>query len=238
MADVNGGASARRALFVVAKQPAAGQTKTRLCPPLRAEQAAALYAAFLADTLDIMRRVQGVRRAIAYLPEGAEAYFRKLAPEMDLLLQQGETLGERLDQLITQALAAGATQVVVMDSDSPTLPPAYVAQAFDLLGGDADAVFGPCHDGGYYLVGMKRPLPALLREVQMSTRSVLADTLAIAQRESVHVALLPPWYDVDTGEELAHLAGELHSADSATAQQTRRQVESMMRVSTGYGSIG
>jgi glycosyltransferase A (GT-A) superfamily protein (DUF2064 family) len=100
---MNGDAGARRALFVVAKQPAAGQTKTRLCPPLHGEQAAALYAAFLADTLAIMRRVPGVRRAIAYLPAGAEAYFRNLAPEMELRLQQGETLGERLDNRLRGA---------------------------------------------------------------------------------------------------------------------------------------
>ena len=196
MADVNGKNGApialnhattpplalRRALYVVAKQPAAGQTKTRLCPPLRGEEAAALYASFLADTLDIMRRVPGVRCGIAYLPHGAEAYFGKLAPEMELVLQQGESLGERLDWLITQALMNGAAQAVVMDSDSPTLPAEYVARAFDLLDGDVDAVFGPCRDGGYYLVGMKRPLPALLREVQMSTPTVLADTLALAAR--------------------------------------------------------
>lgn len=221
---VSGG---RRALYVVAKQPAPGQTKTRLCPPLHGEQAAQIYASFLADTLEIMRRVPGVHCGIAYLPAGAEGYFGSLAPEMELIPQQGESLGERLDRLITEALAGGATQAVVMDSDSPTLPPAYVAHAFELLDGDVDAVFGPCWDGGYYLVGMKRPLPALLREVQMSTPTVLADTLAIAVREGVRVALLPPWYDVDTGEELAHLAQELHTADDGTAQHTRRQLAAL-----------
>jgi hypothetical protein len=97
-----------------------------------------------------------------------------------LHLQQGESLGERLDQLITQALAA-RRNAVVMDSDSPTLPPDYVAQAFDLLDrATRTQSLVPCRDGGYYLVGMARPLPALLHEVQMSTSTVLADTLAIA----------------------------------------------------------
>jgi hypothetical protein len=102
-----------------------------------------------------------------------------------------------------------------------------VAQAFDLLESGADAVFGPCHDGGYYLVGMRRPLPALLCEVQMSTPTVLADTLAIAAREGVRVALLPPWYDVDTGDELAHLAHELRTAPEATAPHTRRRLAAL-----------
>jgi hypothetical protein len=222
----------RRALYVVAKQPAAGQTKTRLCPPLRGEEAALLYASFLADTLDIMRSVPGVQRGIAYLPHDAEGFFADLASDMELLPQQGVSLGERLDHLITSFLAGSvsgsvsgsAAQVVVMDSDSPSLPPAYVAQAFDLLDRGADAVFGPCHDGGYYLVGMRRPLPSLLCEVQMSTPTVLADTLAIAARQGVSVALLPPWYDVDTGSELAYLAHELRTAPTATARHTRRQL--------------
>ncbi|MFO7634982.1 MAG: TIGR04282 family arsenosugar biosynthesis glycosyltransferase [Caldilinea sp.] len=231
-------ATLRRALFVVAKQPAAGQTKTRLCPPLRGEEAAVLYSAFLADTLDIMRSVPDVHCGIAYLPHGAEAYFRTLAPEMTLYLQQGESLGERLAHLITQALENGAAQAVVMDSDSPTLPPAYVAQAFDLLDGGADAVFGPCRDGGYYLVGMTRPLPTLLREVQMSTPTVLADTLAIAAREGVRVALLPEWYDVDTGEELAHLTHELHQVAATTAQHTRRGLAALAWSANGDDRTG
>jgi rSAM/selenodomain-associated transferase 1 len=229
--DLAGNGTARtglhQALYVVAKQPAAGQTKTRLCPPLRGEEAAALYACFLADTLDIMRGVPGVRCGIAYLPHGAESYFCGLAPEMDLVLQQGACLGERLDHLISTALQEGAAQVVVMDSDSPTLPATYVAQAFAALNGEVygeiDAVFGPCHDGGYYLVGARRPISTLLREVTMSTPTVLADTLAIARRDGVRVALLPSWYDVDTGEELAHLARELHTTP-ALAQHTRRQL--------------
>lgn len=238
MAREGSGTTGRRALFVVAKQPAAGQTKTRLCPPLRGEEAAALYAAFLADTLDIMRRVPDVRCGIAYLPAGAEAYFRTLAPEMTLHLQQGASLGERLDHLLTQALEDGAAQAVVMDSDSPTLPPDYVAQAFDLLDRGADAVFGPCHDGGYYLVGMVRPLPALLREVQMSTPTVLADTLAIAAREGVRVALLPAWYDVDTGEELAHLTHELHTVAATTAHHTRHTLATLAWSANGDGRTG
>ena len=227
-------AGRRRALYVVAKQPAAGQTKTRLCPPLNGEEAASLYSAFLADTLDIMRSVPGVQRGIAYLPHDARSYFHSLAPEMDLLLQQGETLGERLDALITHALANGAIQAVVMDSDSPTLPPEYVAQAFEMLDGGADAVFGPCRDGGYYLVGMARPLPALPREVQMSTPTVLVDTLAIAARDGARVALLPEWYDVDTGAELSHLAQELRRANKTMAQHTRRSLAALAWSPNGH----
>ena len=211
-----------KALFVVAKQPAAGQTKTRLCPPLDGATAAALYECFLRDTLALMMQVAGVQRSIAYLPEDADGYFRDLAPAMGLTPQRGADLGARLDQLLTDALAGGAQQAVVMDSDSPTLPAAYIAQAFALLDGPYDVVIGPCDDGGYYLIGLKQPQPRLFHEVTMSTPTVVRDTLAIAAELGLQIALLPTWYDVDTVAELARLRQEFAEAAPEIAPQTRR----------------
>jgi rSAM/selenodomain-associated transferase 1 len=212
--------SMHRSLLVVAKRPAAGQTKTRLCPPLTAEAAAALYECFLRDTLDIMRAVPGVERGIVYLPAEAGDYFSALAPDMALTLQRGADLGERLARLLDAALATGAAQAVVMDSDSPTLPPAYIAGAFARLDGPDDIVLGPCDDGGYYLIGLKRPQPRLLREVQMSTPFVVRDTLALADALGLRVGLLPTWYDVDTAGELARLRAELAASDEGVARHT------------------
>jgi rSAM/selenodomain-associated transferase 1 len=211
----------QRMLMVVAKQPAAGQTKTRLCPPLSSEAAAALYACFLRDTLDVMRQVPDVGRGIVYLPEAAGDYFSALAPDMQLSLQQGSDLGERLDHLLTAALEAGASQAVVMDSDSPTLPADYLVQAFAALAGPSDVVLGPCEDGGYYLIGLKCPQPRLLRDVQMSTPTVVRDTLVLAEQLGLKVTLLPTWYDVDTVAELDRLRAELNVAPPHTARYTR-----------------
>jgi len=211
----------QRMLLVVAKRPAAGQTKTRLCPPLTGAAAAALYTCFLRDTLDVMRQVPDVGRGIAYLPEAARDYFAILAPDMQLSLQQGADLGQRLDHLLSAALEAGASQAVVMDSDSPTLPADYLMQAFAALSGPNDVVLGPCEDGGYYLIGLKRPQPRLLRDVQMSTPYVVRDTLALAEQLGLQVALLPTWYDVDTVAELDRLRAELRDAPPHMACYTR-----------------
>jgi uncharacterized protein len=209
------------ALLVVAKRPEPGQTKTRLCPPLSSEQAAVLYECFLCDTLEIMRRVPGVQRTIAYLPQDAHSYFNKLAPDLSLVPQRGETLGERLDNMLTQSLSGGAGKAVVVDSDSPTLPAAYLSQAFERLE-VADVVLGPTRDGGYYLVGMKKPHPQLLRQVQMSTPHVLQDTLALAAQTGVTVSLLPAWYDIDTIEDLRQLHAELATRVNGVGAYTRR----------------
>jgi rSAM/selenodomain-associated transferase 1 len=209
-----------RALLVVAKRPVPGQTKTRLCPPLAPDQAARLYECFLRDTLEVVRAVPNVARHIAYLPRGESDYFRQLAPDFALLPQSGESLGERLDNALTQCLNDGFARAVVMDSDSPTLLPAYVSSAFDLLD-QADVVLGPCEDGGYYLIGLKRSQSRLLRQVRMSTPDVLRDTLALADQDHLHVALLPAWYDVDTIQDLQRLQDELRTAKDGLAQYTR-----------------
>jgi rSAM/selenodomain-associated transferase 1 len=210
-----------RALLVVAKRPAAGQTKTRLCPPLTGAGAAALYEAFLRDTLDLMRQVDGAVRTIAYLPDDATGYFAELAPDMALTAQRGADLGERLDYALSDAFAAGAKSAVIMDSDSPTLPAAYVSAAFAALANEADVTLGPCEDGGYYLIGLARPQPRLLREVTMSTPFVVRDTLALASELGLRVELLPQWYDVDTAAELERLRAELTGLPSNIARHTR-----------------
>ena len=211
--------TSRCALLVIAKRPAPGQTKTRLSPPLLPEQASALYECFLRDTLDVARAVPGVTRLAHYAPETAAGYFRQLAPEFGLRPQVGDSLGPRLDEVLTRCLAEGFERAVIMDSDSPTLPPAYVAGAFAELEA-ADVVLGPCEDGGYYLIGLKRPQPRLLREVQMSTAFVLRDTLALAEQAGLRVALLPSWYDVDTAQELERLRADLAEHANVSAPHT------------------
>ena len=217
----------KRALLIVAKRPMPRQTKTRLCPPLLHEQAAQLYECFLRDTLDVAHAVPGIARYIAYLPHDESEYFRQLAPDFDLTPQVGESLSERLDNALTHCLSDGHERAVIMDSDSPTLPVEYVAQAFDRLD-DADVTLGPCEDGGYYLIGLKRPQPRLLREVRMSTPHVLRDTLALAQEAGLRVALLPAWYDVDTLPELQRLRDELQCHSDGLARHTREFLDTVI----------
>jgi len=115
----------------------------------------------------------------------------------------------------------GCRNAVIMDSDSPTLPASYLISAFTKFEEGADVVIGPCDDGGYYLIGLKRPYPRLLREVRMSTPNVTADTLALAAEENLQVALLPVWYDVDDHPSLRRLFAELVVAPDTTARYTR-----------------
>jgi rSAM/selenodomain-associated transferase 1 len=207
----------------MAKEPLAGRTKTRLCPPLSGQEAAELYRCFLLDTLELMQGVASAQPIVAYHPDEAGAFFRRFAPSGFYFIPQvGADLGERLDHVLTHCLQNGFRQAVVTDSDSPTLPVAYLEQAFRALDDPAvDVVLGPCEDGGYYLIGLKSPCAALFRGIVMSTSTVLAETLERAQEQGLRVACLPRWYDVDTYEDLARLVEELASLPGHLASHTR-----------------
>lgn len=229
------GIASRSALLVIAKRPASGQTKTRLSPPLLPDQASDLYECFLRDTLEVARAVPGVSRLVHYAPDEAADYFGWLAPDFGLRPQVGEGLGPRLDQVLTRCLEDGFERAVIMDSDSPTLPAVYVERAFAELD-TADAVLGPCEDGGYYLIGLKRPQPRLLREVQMSTPYVLRDTLELARQDGLRVALLPAWYDVDSAPELERLRADLAARANGAAPHTRAFLSRLAPVAQQAGA--
>lgn len=208
--------------MVVAKEPLAGQTKTRLSPPLSGQEAAELYRCFLLDTLELMQRVESVQPIIAFHPDEAAPFFRRFAPPgFRFIPQVGADLGERLDHALTHCLQSGYRQAVVMDSDSPNLPLATLRQAFRTLDDPAvDVVIGPCDDGGYYLIGLKAPCAALFREVTMSTATVCVDTQQRAQEHGLRVACLPTWYDVDTYTDLLRLQEALATQTDPSARHT------------------
>ena len=167
-----------------------------------------------------MRQVNDALHVIAYLDECD--YFQRLAPDFELIPQEGEDLGERLDRALTSYLSRGYQRVVIMDSDSPTLPPVYLSHAFHALSDGADVVLGPCDDGGYYLIGLRKPAPRLLREVHMSTPAVAAETIALAKEENLNLVTLPTWYDVDDAASLSRLRQEIEALHPSVAAHTRQ----------------
>jgi rSAM/selenodomain-associated transferase 1 len=191
-------------LVVVAKAPVPGQVKTRLIPPLTSAEAADLYRCFLEDRIIAMNSLRGVDLAIAYTPSDARGMFVPFSRnEFSLFSQKGKDLGERLSRIFEEKLADGYDAVSIIDSDSPDLPPSTVQESFErLLSDQADVVFGPCHDGGYYLVGMRKPHPQLFCDIPWSTETVLANTLETAKKMGLKTNLLPRWNDLDTFEDL------------------------------------
>lgn len=207
------------ALVIAAKAPVVGQVKTRLCPPLSAADATELFRCFLVDIAARACTVPDVQVCLAFTPADSEELFRNLLPfPLRYLPQRGHSLGERLVNIFADLCKDGFTRVVIIGSDSPTLPTAYLQEAFSALEDPTqDAVFGPSRDGGYYLVGARAVYPELFENITWSTSAVMGETLAQARHHDLNVALLPVWYDVDNGADLRKLAAELDRLDDDAA---------------------
>ena len=210
------------AIAIMGKAPQNGRTKTRLASAIGVEGATMLAAAFLRDTTaNVMHaaREAAIRGFVAYSPAGSEALIEPLlAPGTTLLLADGvgvwtpgvQGFGCCLLQTIERLLEAGHAAACVLNADGPTLPTAYLVQAARLLATPGDrAVLGATRDGGYYLLGLKRPHAALFRDISWSTGAVAAETRARAATIELPMTELPPWHDVDDGEALDHLKASL-----------------------------
>jgi alpha-1,6-mannosyltransferase len=202
------------ALAVMAKAPRPGKVKTRLAPPLTLDQAAAINICFLQDTTENIAAVAASGQAagvISYTPIGDEALFDNLLPaDFVLIPQRGDGFGERLVATAGDLLACGYGSVCLIDSDSPTVPAAAFEQAVAQLAKPGDRiVLGPSHDGGYYLIGLKRAHPELFANITWSTSTVFAETIDAAKSAGVETVILPLWYDVDDAATLDVLTAEL-----------------------------
>lgn len=187
------------ALAIFAKTPLPGLVKTRLSPPLSPEQGAELYRCMMLDTFS---RVGSLPVDTFIFYAGDEAFFREAAPSVPLLPQSGACLGTRLEDAFTALQSLGYDARVVIGTDAPDLPLAFIRQAFDLLAAGKDVVFGPAEDGGYYLVGVRGGFEALFRDIPWSGPQVLERSLERAAEAGLTCALLPAWYDVDGVDDL------------------------------------
>lgn len=191
-------------LVVVAKAPMPAKVKTRLSPELSPDEATSLYRCFIRDRIREISRLKDIDLAISYTPTDSKEFFiRFLSNGFQLFPQRGKDLGQRLHNIFVDKLQQGYDAVSIIDSDTPDLPRSIVEQSFQLLGSDAvDAVFGPCPDGGYYLIGMRKSHPELFEDIAWSTETVLQDTMQKAEKAGIRAQLLPRWNDLDTFEDL------------------------------------
>ena len=195
-------------LVVFAKRPQAGRVKTRLCPPFTPDQAAEFYACMLDDVLESSSYAAtqlGLALGLAvHPPEACDLLARRAPRGTRILAQRGDDLGERMGRAVEEAHAAGFAPVLLRGSDSPALGPDALRSAVEVLS-RADGVIGPDRDGGYNLVGLRRPVPSLFAHA-MSTAGVLEETRARARARGLDFELLPPGFDIDTVADLALLA--------------------------------
>lgn len=185
-------------MLIFIKNPRLGKVKTRLARTVGPEEALRIYGFLLDKTREAALAVAAQR----WLFYSEECETADGWPEADFqkFVQRGDDLGARMAAAFEQAFRAGATRAVVIGSDCPGLNGAFLDEAFSRLD-DADFVLGPTPDGGYYLLGMKAPAPALFQDIPWSTETVRALTLEKIRAAGKSCSLLPELSDIDTEED-------------------------------------
>ena len=197
-------------LGLFAKCPEPLQVKTRLARETTPAWAARVAECFLRDAVSRLAGVEA-RRVLAFAPPAAAGYFAEVVQGRFQLVPQGDgDLGRRMAAFFAAQFQAGAQRVVLVGTDSPTVPLAHIETAFQELK-RVDLVLGPATDGGYYLIGCARLLGPLFEGIAWSSSRVLAQTVARLSDPACRLALLPPWYDVDTRDDWHVLQGHLRA---------------------------
>jgi rSAM/selenodomain-associated transferase 1 len=201
-------------LLVIAKEPVPGRVKTRLTPPFTPAEAAALAEAALTDTLAAVAATPVARRVLVL--EGNAGDW--LPAGFDVIAQRGSGLDERLAAAFAEAHAALPLPMVLIGMDTPQVTPTLLAEAAGMVDcGEADAVFGPAADGGYWLLGLRRPDRSLLAGVPMSRADTGRRQLDRLFAAGLRVAMMPELTDVDTATEAELVASEIPGSAFAAA---------------------
>ena len=211
-------------LIVLAKEPVSGQVKKRLSAEVGQENAAALYKAFLKDTYTLADFLPVHFRILAYESFGGiPKYLYSTFPHFVFYPQHGEDSGARIQDTVMYARHLGAERIVIIGSDSPTLPSALISESFERLK-KTDIILGPSRDGGIYLLGIKRLEPDILKELPWGTDKVSERIKENAAAAGCSLYEMCTWYDIDQLTDLKQLRRQ---GPSSRARATSALFEEM-----------
>jgi len=192
----------KNALIIFIKTPIPGLVKTRLQPQISPEESAKLYTAFLKD-LD--HKFYNQDDFNCWYAVSRENYKKDILNTLihleNYFLQEGQDLGERMDRAFQLLLSKGYDKIVLIGSDLPSITTNIISQALQGLV-TKDCVIGPSKDGGYYLIALKNPIPALFENLPWSTSEVLKKTIDILAKKGLTYKLLTAFEDIDSYKEL------------------------------------
>ncbi|MEE9524968.1 MAG: TIGR04282 family arsenosugar biosynthesis glycosyltransferase [Thermodesulfovibrionales bacterium] len=189
----------KRALILFAKAPERHNVKTRLSEHMSDEERLELYIALLDKAIDKLRSIKEVETLICYTPSDKREYFGKYG--LKTFPQSDGDLGERMFNALVHVFKDGFDSAIIVGVDIPDLSEKIIENAFDLLM-HKDIVFGPAIDGGYYLVGMSKPVDVVFRDIDWSTDRTLQQSIAVAESHGYTVAYTDTLSDIDTIDDV------------------------------------
>jgi rSAM/selenodomain-associated transferase 1 len=199
---------ARTHLGVFAKFWQPGLVKTRLAVEIGAERAAALYRIFVETTLQRLDGLAQRQECCVWPPDRETEFCCVLPPGWVLTAQVEGDLGRRIKDFFDRAFALGSRSVILVGTDTPSLPTIAIEHAFNALE-RVSVVLGPSRDGGYYLVGARDATPPIFEQIAWSTPAVWDQTVAALERSGLRQGrgfeVTALFSDVDTLADMREL---------------------------------
>ena len=196
----------RSRIVVFAREPLLGKVKSRLAIEIGAQEALAVYRAMLARLGQLLTQAQIASWDLWVTSNCSHKDFLSICNKTNIYLQNGQDLGARMDGAIQQTLRQeNVESVVLIGTDCPAVTERYLDQALLALESGVDVVLGPAEDGGYVLVGMRRPITAVFEDIPWGTDQVMHRTLETLKAKELTYRLLDTLWDVDRPEDLVRL---------------------------------
>lgn len=219
-----------KAIIVFTRVPVPGQTKTRMMPYLSAVQCAELHRCFLRDIAGECEKVRA-DMIVCYTPEDKEKLLHPIFGEEAVYVpQEGENLGERMYNALDKALKDGYESCVLIGTDIPEICGEILEQAFEKLE-ESDVVFGPTYDGGYYLVGMKKPYREVFEQKSYGHGKVLENTARYLREQKIRTSYVKMLEDMDTREDIQNYRNRMRQQKELQKTRTGRYLMRTSRIS-------
>lgn len=220
----------KRAIIVFTRVPVPGQTKTRLMPYFSPQECARLHTCFLKD---IARQCKDTQADlfVCYTPDDKGNALKNIFGEDAIYFpQMGESLGEKMYEAIQTVLAGDYDSCVLIGTDVPEIRRADFDYAFRLLDVH-DVVLGPTADGGYYLVGMKKPVREVFENQTYSHASVLENTAEAARQAGYTVGFARELHDMDEKEDIREFRNRMRKNLALQKSETGRYLIKKQKIS-------
>lgn len=191
-------------LIVFVRYPDPGKVKTRIARELGAEKAAEIYSLIAGSVIEEVSGSDNYGTVIYFDPPEKEDAIRKWLGRGDVSYepQSGVTVGERMSDAFDRVFSGGAEKAVLIGTDIPQITGEIVTEAFRLLEYE-DAVIGPAQDGGYYLLGLKKPAPHLFSDIEWGSETVFEQTIGRIRKLNISYKSLDTLRDVDTAGDIS-----------------------------------
>jgi rSAM/selenodomain-associated transferase 1 len=193
-------------VIMFVKSAERGMVKSRLAASVGKDVALDLYKCFVSDLMEMLGQGGHAFEIFFYPPDARQELVQWLGDEHTLIPQKGNDLGDRMKSAFELVFSQGFHNALLIGSDIPDLPILFIDEALGALK-DCDAVVGPSHDGGYYLISFKRNtfLPQVFSGITWGTPEVFEQTIRILRKANLTVHTLPAWRDIDTVDDLKAL---------------------------------